>query len=254
MSVKVSVVLVSYNQGDFIEATINSLLKQTYSNLELLLIDGGSTDSTMEIVRKYEDRFSIIIHEKDKGQTDAINKGFKLATGELVGWINSDDILYPDCIEQIAKIYDENKDGVIYYSRTTDVIDLLGEKYATCVNDIPNKDHLLKKGYAVNQQGSFYSAEALKKVQYLDESLHYCMDLDLWLKLMSLGGIYQEKEKTLAAYRIGGYDTKTSTGGHQFLIEIRKTLLKYGASHFSPTVRKTYWEQFKICIKKILRR
>lgn len=254
MNVKVSAVIISYNQGEFIEETIKSLLNQTYSNTEFILIDGGSTDNTMDIVEKYADRFSTIVHERDKGQTDAINKGFKLATGELVGWINSDDILYPDCIEQIAKIYDKNKDGAIYYSRTTDVIDLNGQKYATCVNDIRNKDHLLKKEYAVNQQGSFYSAQALKKVQYLDESLHYCMDLDLWLKLLNCGGIYQEKERTLAAYRIGGYDTKTSTGGHQFLKEIRQTLLKYGASRFSPTVRKTYWEQLKIYIKKILGR
>ena len=254
MSVKVSIVIISYNQGDFIEATIKSLMEQTYSNVEFLLIDGGSTDNTMDIVGKYEDRFSTIIHERDKGQTDAINKGFKLATGELIGWINSDDILYPDCIEKIVSIYEKNKDGAIFYSRVIDVIDLYGKKYATYVNDIPDKAYLLRKKYDVNQQGSFYSAQALKQVQYLDESLYYCMDLDLWLKLLNWGGIYQEKEKPLAAFRVGGYDTKTSTGGHRFLKEIRQTLLKHGASYFDPTVRKTYWEQFKKNLKKLIGR
>lgn len=253
MSIKISIVLISYNQGRFIEETIKSLLSQTYSNLELLLIDGGSTDDTMEIVRKYEDKFSVIIHEKDNGQTDAINKGFKLATGELKGWINSDDVLYPDCVEQIVNVYDQNKEAVILYSSTIDLIDLQGNKCGTCVRIIPNQNYLLKKAYSVNQQGSFYSAQALEKIHYLDENLHYCMDLDLWLRLLNLGNIYRYENEPLAAFRLGEY-TKTATGRQFFLKEIRSVLLKHGASYFNLSVRTTYWRQFKFYILKKLGR
>src|SRR3569833_380141 len=119
---KVSIVTPSYNQGQFIEKTIISVLNQTYSNIEYIIIDGGSTDNTMEVVNKYKDRIDIVIHEKDKGQSDAINKGFRLATCELVGWINSDDILFPDCVEKIVQLVNEHPDVSIYYPATIDLI------------------------------------------------------------------------------------------------------------------------------------
>lgn len=252
-SIKVSIVIISYNQGDFIEETISSVLGQTYSNVEFLLIDGGSTDNTMNVVRKYEDKFSIVIHEKDNGQTDAINKGFKRATGELVGWVNSDDILYPNCVEEIVRIYNMNKDGAIYCLRSVDAIDVNSKKIQEFVYDIPDRNSLLRNSYEVNQQGSFYSAKVLERVQYLNEKLNYCMDLDLWLRLLKHGPIYQSRERSLAAFRIGNY-TKTSTGGATFLREIRKTLLRHGASTFDRSVLKTFWSQLKMLIKLMLTR
>lgn len=89
-TIKVSIVTPSYNQGQFIEDTILSVLNQTYKNIEYILVDGGSTDNTMDIVNKYRNKIDIVISEKDKGQSDAINKGFKLSTGKLIGWINSE--------------------------------------------------------------------------------------------------------------------------------------------------------------------
>ena len=115
-NLRVSIVTPSYNQGQFIEETILSVLNQSYKNIQYILVDGGSTDNTMEIVNKYKGEIDVIIHEKDKGQSDAINKGFKLSDGVLVGWINSDDILYPDCIEKIVDLFRSNPDGSIYYN------------------------------------------------------------------------------------------------------------------------------------------
>ena len=124
--IRVSIITPSYNQAEFIEATIQSVLSQTYKNIQYIIVDGGSTDSTMDIVNRYKDKIDIVIHEKDNGQSDAITKGFKLADGELVGWLNSDDILYPDCVEQIVRLAEQFPDGAIYYGSLLNVIDRLG--------------------------------------------------------------------------------------------------------------------------------
>src|ERR1035437_8370385 len=119
----ITIVTPSFNQGQFIEETILSVLNQTYKNIQYIIVDGGSTDQTMDVVNKYKDKIDIIINEKDDGQTDAINKGFKLAKGELVGWINSDDMLYPECVEKIVELYIEKPDGAIYYGSKSNFID-----------------------------------------------------------------------------------------------------------------------------------
>jgi glycosyltransferase involved in cell wall biosynthesis len=248
----ITIVTPSYNQGQFIEETILSVLNQTYKNIQYILVDGDSTDKTMEIVDKYSDRIDIIIHEKDKGQSNAINKGFRMAKGELVGWINSDDILYPDCVEKIVELYKYKKDGAIYYSVNNDRVDYNGQLLSSYTEIIHNRKYLLNLKYDVIQPSSFYKTELVAKIGYLNESIHYCMDLDLWLRLLRLGNIYGYNKKSLSAFRIWEA-TKTSTGGHKFLQEIRRTLLKNGSSFFSPNIRRTIWYEFKVYIKKILR-
>ena len=137
----VTIVTPSFNQGQFIEETILSVLNQTYKNIQYIIVDGGSTDKTMEVVNKYRDRVDIIIHEKDKGQADAINKGFRLAKGELVGWINSDDILYPDCLESIVELYKRKPEGAIFYSSKSHFIDENSNIFKLNILEIP-KDRI----------------------------------------------------------------------------------------------------------------
>ena len=247
----VTIITPSFNQGKFIEQTILSVIKQTYKNIEYIVVDGGSTDNTMNIVNKYRDKINIIIHEKDNGQTDAINKGFKLANGELIGWINSDDLLYEDCIEKIVKLYKQKTDGVIYYSSFNDKIDKNGIKITTCKRYIPDRNHLLNVNYDIIQQGSFYKTDIVRKVDYLDTSYHYCMDLDLWLKLLLHGPIYSMDQGPVSGFRVWG-ETKTSTGGTKFLKEIRRTLIKNGANRLSPNLRRIYWYGLKTLIKKFV--
>ena len=100
---KISIVMPSYNQVEFIERSILSVLNQNYQNYELLIIDGGSNDGTIEIIKKYQKYITFWISEKDKGQSDALNKGFKLCTGEIYGWLNSDDVYLPNAFKLIMK-------------------------------------------------------------------------------------------------------------------------------------------------------
>ena len=170
--VLVTIVTPSYNQGQFIEDTIKSVLNQTYKNIQYIVVDGASKDNTMEVVERYRDKIDIIISEKDKGQTDAINKGFKLAKGELVGWINSDDMLCPNCVEEIVKLYKQNPDGAIFYGSKMDIIDSKNNLIKIRDNKIFSREYLLRKDSNVSQQGSFYRRDIVEKVNYLDESIY----------------------------------------------------------------------------------
>src|SRR5687768_13083798 len=105
-SPKISIITPSYNQGRFIEETILSVINQNYPNLEYIIIDGGSTDNTVEIIRKYEQHLAYWVSEKDGGQSEAINKGFKKATGDIVCWINSDDFFMPGALSKVADCFE----------------------------------------------------------------------------------------------------------------------------------------------------
>jgi len=232
-NIKISIITPSYNQGEFIEQTIQSVLNQTYKNIEYILVDGGSTDQTLKVIDKYRDQIDAVISEKDKGQSDAINKGFKLATGELIGWINSDDILYPDCVEKIVELYQQYPDGSIYYPAILNCIDREGKLLYKSIRKIPDRNHLLNSNYSIIQQGSFYNSNLVKKIGYLDESIYYCMDLDLWLRLLNENErIYYYLPKALAAFRIWE-GTKTTQGAIQFVQNTKQVLDQQGAKKFS---------------------
>jgi glycosyltransferase involved in cell wall biosynthesis len=250
---KVTIVTPSYNQGQFIEKTILSVLNQTYRNIEYIIIDGGSTDNTMEVVNRYKDRIDIIIHEKDKGQSDAINKGFRLATGELTGWINSDDILFPDCVEKIVQLVNEHPDGSIYYPANIDLINESGQAAGRVKKLIYGKETLINRDYEIIQQGSFYKTALVKQVNFLNENIHYCMDLDLWLKLLDHGNIYFYDKGSLAAFRMWE-DSKTSTGGVKFLKDIKQTLQKHQMKMFSRNNTRLHWYMIKATVKSFLQK
>lgn len=236
----ISIITPSFNQGQFIEETILSVLGQYYKNIEYIIVDGGSTDKTMQIVEKYRDRIDIIIHENDEGQADAINKGFKLAKGELVGWINSDDILYPECVSKIVELYLSHKDGVVFYHSVLDWIDENGKFLIQRIVNIPNRNHLLNKSSTIIQQGSLYPRNIVQKIDYLDKSIYYCMDLDLWLRLLLFGNIYYTSGKSYSAFRVYS-GTKTDTGRINFLHNIKGVLFKNGAKWYSMNIIKGYY-------------
>jgi glycosyltransferase involved in cell wall biosynthesis len=251
-NIKISIVTPSYNQGQFIEATILSVLNQTYKNIEYIIVDGGSTDNTPEIIDKYRDRIAFVISEKDQGQSDAINKGFKLSTGILAGWINSDDILYPDCVEKIVELYHNNPNGAIYYHSFINTIDIQGIVTKTDQCIIPDRNHLLALNYNVIQPGSFYDLAIVRELNYLDITNFYCMDLDLWLSLSKEGNIYYTHDKPHAGFRLYA-GTKTDTGKEKFLQNIYSVLRKHGAKIYYPTIWRIYLYYLKSKIKKIFR-
>jgi glycosyltransferase involved in cell wall biosynthesis len=249
----ISIITPSYNQAEFIEATLQSVLQQRYPHIEYIVVDGLSTDGTTSILEKYRHQLSHLIIEKDKGQTDAINKGFKLAKGELVGWINSDDILYEDCVERIVQLYEQHKEqGVIFYNNVNDMLDRAGNVTQTYNKTIPNRAYLLNDNYALIQQGSFYKRSVVEKVGYLNDRIQYCMDLDLWLKLLQHGNIhYLNIDKPTAGFR-RWEAAKTSTGGIQFLNDIQNVLQQNKYNRFSRNASRLYIQKLKFQIKKHL--
>jgi glycosyltransferase involved in cell wall biosynthesis len=209
----VSIVTPSYNQAEFIEKTIQSVLNQSYKNIEYIIVDGKSTDNTKDILKRYKDYldFNIkIIEEKDTGQSNAINKGFKIANGTLVGWINSDDILKPDCVSNIVDSYLKNKDATVFYGD----IDLINED-GEYINTLKAKDisynSLLYKNPDVYQPGSFYNNAKTKEVGYVDESIHFTMDYDLWLRLLKNSRAVRIP-KVLAEFRLQPNSKTMGTG------------------------------------------
>lgn len=184
-NIKVSIITPSLNQGEFIEDTIKSVLNQTYPNVEYVVVDGGSTDSTVDILDKYRGRFQLI-QGRDSGQTDAINIGMRASTGELVGWLNSDDIYERDCVEKIVARYLQRPGASIYYGAIR-LIDETGHFLGFPKWGGPlTYECLIRALPAVWQPGSFYPLELARKVGYLDADLFMAMDADLYLKLLKL--------------------------------------------------------------------
>lgn len=247
----ITIVTPSYNQGQFIEQTIQSILNQTYSPIQYIIVDGGSNDNTMSVVEKYKDQIDIIIHEPDKGQSDAINKGFQLAKGELVGWVNSDDYLDPRCVECIVDLYQKDPQAAIYYGSTLNFVDDKGAKIQTKSIVIPNKDHLIHNDYDIIQVGSFYNTQILREVGFLDEKKHYCMDLDLWIRLLDKNIIYHFNDYPLANFRIWE-ESKTCSARSKFMADIIDTLKKAGARTCDSTLIKARYYSLKFLLMKLL--
>ncbi len=217
---KVSIITPSFNQGEFLEQTIKSVLAQDYENIEYIVIDGGSTDDSVDIIKKYENCIDYWVSEKDEGQSHAINKGFKKATGEIVAWLNSDDLYFPYAVSIAVQRFKENSDLSLFYGDCVFINRYGGFiRYFTEVEPY-NQSRLLNYSDYIMQPTTFFSMKKLKEVKYLDETLHYAMDWDLWCKLCKVGAVHYEKS-VIAANREYG-STKTNTGGWSRLKELFK--------------------------------
>lgn len=179
---KVSIVTPSYNQGQFIEATINSVLSQDYPNLEYIITDGGSKDESVAIIKKYQDHLAWWVSEKDAGHADAINKGLSHATGEILAWINSDDIYFPGAVsEAVAFLTDHPAVGMVYGD--ADLIDDLSKPIGKFSAKQTDYKRLLRGSVHIPQATTFFRADLWKQVGPLDLSLFYSFDYDLWVKM-----------------------------------------------------------------------
>jgi len=177
---KISIITPSYNQGAFIEQTINSVINQNYPNLEYIIIDGGSTDNSVDIIKKHEKYLTYWVSEKDGGQCEAINKGFQLATGEIVTWLNSDDYYLENTLQVVADEYKRNKGADIYFGDSIDINENgLFLKY--CTNSWFSYK-ALKVGLLITQPAIFFKRALLLNKGFLNENYHYCMDYELFLR------------------------------------------------------------------------
>lgn len=182
---KISIVTPSYNQGQFIEETIRSILFQGYPNLEYIIIDGGSTDNTLEIIRKYEPWLTYWISEPDKGQSEAINKGLQKCTGEIFNWICSDDYLDNHVLIKIANNFkDENINAVCGVSRLLYCDHSIGYE-RTLLDDSIEK--MISTSF-ISQPCTFYRMEVIQRLGGLNNELHYCMDAEWWVRYLLLYG------------------------------------------------------------------
>jgi len=199
---KVSIVTPSYNQGKFLERTILSVLNQNYPNLEYIIIDGGSKDGSVEIIKKYEKYLTYWVSEQDKGQAHALKKGFDISTGEIMGWLNSDDTLLPGTISKIVNLFTlEAEASVIYGS-----INLVDEED----NILARRDRSGKKfsfsvilfESSLPQPATFWRREIYIESGGIDSGFQFCMDLDLWIKFWLSSGKFLRANNVLANFRL----------------------------------------------------
>lgn len=207
---RVSIVTPSYNQGQFIEETIRSVLLQGYPNLEYIVIDGGSSDGTVEIIRKYEPWLAYWISEPDRGQSHAINKGLRRATGEILSWLNSDDVLLPGTVRRAVERLRGDEQIDVVYGRLNR-IDSRSQPLPT--PELP-KDRLefgaetVIGECIVNQPGCFWRREVMDRVGLLNEDLHYAMDYEFWVRMILAGARFKRLPETVANFRLSS-DSKT---------------------------------------------
>ena len=254
---KISIVTPSMNQGAFLEATILSVLGQGYPNLEYFIIDGGSIDNSIDVIKKYQDKLTFWCSEKDNGQSQAINKGFLKATGEILAWINSDDILMPQSLFLMAHYYSssEGKDTLFFgncihfeespsgvFSYGSDVV-ANAEKY-----DLNICDYII-------QPSSFWSKKIWEQAGPLNENLHYAFDWEWYLRAKGKKINFKPLTNVIALYRI--HDSqKTGTGGFKRRSEIEKIynrfskpeiaiLYKSMISDLDPSMKRSILDRIK---------
>jgi glycosyltransferase involved in cell wall biosynthesis len=196
---KISVITPSYNQASYLRETIDQVLAQNYPNLDYLIIDGGSTDGTLDILQTYTNRLTWL-GEPDHGQAEAINKGLQRATGDILAWLNSDDLYLPGALQCIADFFTRQPDVDMVYG-DYHLIDSRG-KLLLRKKEIPFDYNILLYGLDyISQPTTFFRRRVVERVGYLDESLHYGLDWEYWLRIARAGGQVAHIPRYLAAAR-----------------------------------------------------
>ncbi|MFB0534680.1 MAG: glycosyltransferase family 2 protein [Anaerolineae bacterium] len=176
-NLRVSIVTPSFNQGEFIEETILSVSGQTYPHIEHLIVDGGSTDHTLDVLRTYEGAYNMRwISEPDEGQSDALNKGFEMASGDVIGWINSDDVYFsPDAVSTVARAFVQNPGADVVCGDLARI-----NERGQLMNIYPYNSYVIERHFP--QPSTFFRKHIVEKHR-LDTSLKFCMDRDFFIRL-----------------------------------------------------------------------
>jgi glycosyltransferase involved in cell wall biosynthesis len=233
---RVSVVTPSYNQGQFLEQTIRSVLLQGYPNLEYIVIDGGSTDESVEVIKKYEPHLAHWESERDRGQSHAINKGFARATGEIICWLNSDDYHAPDTLASAAECLAEGTGNYALVGHCVQVF-ADGRPPVKGIGKYEGLTRMLEywKGYHMHQPSMFWRREVFERVGYLDEAQYYIMDFDYWVR-MARHFDFRNVDRVLS-YAVYHDDAKTGDGFRKYYADLRRQNHRYWPSPLTPG----YW-------------
>lgn len=237
-----SIITPSYNQARYLEATIQSVLNQDYPEVEYIIIDGESTDGSADIIHKYAPRLAGWVSERDQGQTDAINKGFARARGDILAWINSDDTYEPGALSAAAAYFQAHPETGLVYG-DANFIDGKGRsigRFPAAQTDYRR----LRQGYVhIPQQASFFRADLWRKVGPLDPSFYFAMDYDLWVRLAALSPVVYLPGRLWANFRLHG-DAKTVAADDRCWPEMLRVHYREGGSPLSMIVAKYFIRRF----------
>ena len=222
---KVSIVTPSYNQGQFIGRTLQSVASQAGAEIEHVVFDGGSRDNTVEVLKNFSPPVRWV-SKKDKGQADAVNQGIRATDGEILGWLNSDDIYYPGAIARVVEFFDQNPDIDVVYGMA-DHIDLEDQAFESYPSE-PWDFERLKETCFICQPALFFRRRLVEKHGLLNESMNYCMDYEYWLRLGKAGVRFAYLEEKLAGSRLYA-ENKTLGARVKVHEEINDMLKKYFA-------------------------
>jgi glycosyltransferase involved in cell wall biosynthesis len=224
---RISLVTPSLNQGRFIAATIESVLTQGYPDLEYFVQDGGSSDETRAVLERYADRVPYVV-EKDGGQADALNRALARATGEVLGYLNSDDVLFPGALRAVAEAFADP--AVLFVYGRALYVDENGRTLSPYLTK-PDALELLPKSCFIAQPAAFFRRRVWEEVGPFDTTLHHTMDYDYWLRIAARFGrkCARYLDRELAGARIHG-DAKTVAGWDRALDEIAALLKRHTGS------------------------
>lgn len=234
----VSIITPSFNQGNYLEATIQSVLSQDYPRIEYAIVDGGSMDGSTALIQKYADRLAWWVSEKDRGQTDAINKGFARARGDILAWINSDDTYEPGAVTAAVDYLQTHPEVGMVYADCNYINEagrVIGH-FPAAQTDLPR----LRQGYVhIPQQTMFFRADLWKRVGPLDPSFYFAMDYDLWTRIASQAELKYIAGQTWANFRIHTLG-KTIAADDRCWPEMIRVHYRDGGSLFSAIVAKYF--------------
>ena len=230
-STRVAVIMPSYNHARYLHSAIDSVLSQGYPALELIVIDGASRDESVQILRSFGQRLQFV-SEPDRGQADAINRGFARATGDVLCWLNSDDMFMPGVIPRVVRAFEEHPEVDFVYGRGWNI-----DESGAIVDDagVLTFDlwKLIHQRNFIQQPSCFFRRSLIERVGPIDESLHYVMDWDLWIRFSAYRGLYIDE---FWSYNRVHRENKTQSGQFRRWAEIRRMVRRYTDAPWPPVV------------------
>jgi glycosyltransferase involved in cell wall biosynthesis len=234
----VSIVTPSFNQARYLEETIRSVLGQDYPHLEYLLVDGGSTDGSLEIIQRYAGRLAWWVSERDRGQTDALNKGFARARGEIFAWLNSDDAYLPGAVSAAVDFLQNHPEVGLVYANASYI-----DENSRVIGRFPaaqTDERRLRRGYVhIPQQAAFFRGALWRELGPLDPSFYFAMDYDLWTRIAARAQIQYLPQYTWAQFRLHA-SAKTLSADDRCWPEMLRVHYRDGGGFFAPLVAKYY--------------